>query len=52
MPPVAEDWVLWRVYNGRAVVQGRRGYFDVVPGVDLPDLGVVREITQKTAAGS
>jgi hypothetical protein len=46
-PPVAENWVLWRVYNGRALVQGRRGYFDVVPGANLPDLGVVREITQK-----
>ena len=46
-PPIAEGWVLWRVYNGRAVVQSRRGYFDVVPGVDLPDLGLVREITQR-----
>jgi hypothetical protein len=46
-PPVAEDWVLWRVYDGRAVVQGRRGLFDVSPGADLPDLGVVREITQR-----
>jgi hypothetical protein len=46
-PPIAEGWVLWRVYNGRAVVRSRRGYFDVVPGVDLPDLGLVREITQR-----
>lgn len=46
-PPVAEGWVLWRVYNGRAVVQSSRGYFDVVPGVHLPDLGLVREITQR-----
>lgn len=46
-PPIADGWVLWRVYNGRAVVQSRRGYFDVVPGVALPDLGLVREITQR-----
>jgi hypothetical protein len=46
-PPIAQGWVLWRVYNGRAVVQSRRGYFDVVPGVDLPELGLVREITQR-----
>jgi len=46
-PPVAEGWVLWRVYNGRAVVQSQRGIFDVVPGVDLPGLGRVREITER-----
>jgi hypothetical protein len=47
MPPVAEGWVLWRVYKGRAVVQGRRGIFDVVPGIDLPELGIVREIIER-----
>jgi hypothetical protein len=46
-PPVAEGWVLWRVYNGRAVVQSQRGIFDVMPGVDLPGLGLVREITER-----
>ena len=46
-PAIAKGWVLWRVYNGRALVQGRGGYFDVMPGADLPDLGVVREITQR-----
>ena len=46
-PPVAEGWVLWRVYDGRAVIRGQRGVFDVMPGAELPDLGVVREITKR-----
>src|SRR5262249_30306851 len=45
--PIASGWVLWRVYQGRAVVQGRDGVYDVIPGADLPGLGVVREITQR-----
>jgi hypothetical protein len=44
---IAEGWVLRRVYNGRALVQGSLGYYDVVPGADLPGLGQVREITQR-----
>ena len=35
-PPVARDWVLWRVRNGRALVQGKGGYFEVAPGSSLP----------------
>jgi hypothetical protein len=50
LPPstqVADGWVLWRVYNGRAVVQSRHGIFDVMPGVNLPELGFVRAITER-----
>ncbi|MCB1499047.1 MAG: hypothetical protein KDK07_04540 [Bauldia sp.] len=46
-PPVAEDWVLWRVRNGRALVQGKRGYFEVAPGSSLPDLGLVQRIVKQ-----
>ena len=46
-PPVARDWVLWRVRNGRALVQGNGGYFEVVPGSSLPGLGLVQRITKQ-----
>jgi len=46
-PPIAKDWVLWRVRNGRALVQGKRGYFEVAPGSSLPDLGLVQRIVKQ-----
>jgi len=45
--PVASDWVLWRVRNGRALVQGNGGYFEVVPGSQLPGLGIVERIIKE-----
>lgn len=45
--PVASDWVLWRVRNGRALVQGSSGYFEVVPGSQLPGLGLVQRIVKQ-----
>jgi hypothetical protein len=45
--PVARDWVLWRVRNGRALVQGNGGYFEVVPGSQLPGLGLVQRIVKE-----
>jgi hypothetical protein len=45
--PVASDWVLWRVRNGRALVQGNGGYFEVVPGSQLPGLGLVQRIVKE-----
>jgi len=44
--PVVQDWVLWRVRNGRALVQGNGGYFEVVPGSQLPGLGLVQRIVK------
>ena len=46
-PPVARDWVLWRVRNGRALVQGNGGYFEVAPGSSLPGLGLVQRIVKQ-----
>lgn len=46
-PPIAHDWVLWRVRNGRALVQGRPGYFEVAPGSSLPGLGLVQRIMRE-----
>jgi hypothetical protein len=45
--PVANDWVLWRVRNGRALVQGNGGYFEVAPGSSLPGLGLVQRIVKQ-----
>ena len=45
--PVATDWVLWRVRNGRALVQGNGGYFEVVSGSQLPGLGLVQRIVKQ-----
>lgn len=45
--PVAEDWILWRVRNGRALVQGAPGYFEVETGSDLPGLGIIQRIVKE-----
>ena len=45
--PVADDWILWRVRNGRALVQGGAGYFEVETGSDLPGLGIVQRIVRR-----
>ena len=45
-PAVASGWVLWRVVNGRALVQGNSGYYEVMAGSSLPGLGVVQKITR------
>lgn len=43
----AEGWVLWRVRDGRALVQGESGYFEVAPGSKLPGLGTVLRIERQ-----
>ena len=45
--PVAEDWVLWRVRNGRALVQSGAGYFEVETGSAVPGLGIVQRIVKQ-----
>lgn len=44
---VAKGWTLWRVRNGRALVQGENGYFEVAPGSRLPGLGTVERIVRR-----
>ncbi len=46
-PPVSTEWVLWRVRNGRALVQGGAGYFEVEQGSALPGLGIVQRIVKQ-----
>jgi hypothetical protein len=43
-PAVASGWVLREVSNGVAVVEGRRGSFQVAVGTPLPGLGRVEAI--------
>ena len=45
--PVADGWTLWRVRNGRALVEGSSGYFEVAPGSRLPGLGMVQRIVRR-----
>lgn len=43
-PAIVDGWTLWRVYNGRALVEGHGRLYDIVPGADLPGLGPVQRI--------
>ncbi len=44
--PIANKWTLWRVQNGRALVEGDSGYYEVAPGSRLPGLGMVQRIVR------
>ena len=43
-PPVLAAWVVRDVYQGVALIEGRRGTLEVVPGVSIPGAGVVKSI--------
>ncbi|MGH6682100.1 MAG: hypothetical protein ACREDL_24920, partial [Bradyrhizobium sp.] len=43
-PPVVHDWVLRDVSHGGALIQGRRGFYEVYAGDPLPGLGRVAAI--------
>lgn len=44
---VVEGWVLRNVYGGSAVVEGRPGLIQVMPGDSLPGVGRVETITRQ-----
>jgi hypothetical protein len=46
-PPVLDNYVVRRVYNGMALVEGRRGMVEVEPGTNLPGAGQVEEIRRQ-----
>jgi hypothetical protein len=46
-PAVVEGWVLRRVYDGAALVQGRYGLIEIEPGDKLPGLGRVETIKRQ-----
>ncbi len=41
---VLPGWVVREVYQGVALIEGRRGELEVVPGVSIPGAGVVKSI--------
>lgn len=43
-PPVIAGWVVRDVYEGVALIEGKRGPMEVVPGVSIPGAGVVKSI--------
>ncbi len=43
-PQVLVGWVVRDVYDGVALVEGRHGQIEVVPGVSIPGAGVVKSI--------
>ena len=46
-PAIIEDYVLRRVFDGVALVEGRRGIIEVEPGANLPGAGRVEEIRRQ-----
>jgi hypothetical protein len=45
--PVLEGWVLRDVYRGTALIQGRAGILQVVPGDNLPGLGRIESVQRR-----
>jgi hypothetical protein len=46
-PPIVEGWVVRKVYDGAALVEGRYGIVEVEPGTILPGLGRIQEIKRQ-----
>ena len=46
-PQVITAWVVRDVYDGVALLEGRRGTLEVVPGVSIPGAGVVKSIDRR-----
>jgi len=46
-PPIIEDYVVRKVFDGVALVEGRRGIVEVEPGSTLPGAGRVEEIRRQ-----
>ena len=46
-PTVIEDYVVRRVFDGVALIEGRRGIIEVEPGTTLPGAGRVEEIRRQ-----
>jgi len=46
-PVILEGWVLRDIYRGRALVENRKGLYEVGPGGNLPGIGKVETITQQ-----
>ena len=46
-PQVLASYVVRDVYEGVALIEGRRGTMEVVPGVGIPGAGIVKSIDRK-----
>src|SRR2546425_495973 len=46
-PTIIEEYVVRRVYDGVALVEGRKGIIEVEPGTTLPGAGRVEEIRRQ-----
>src|SRR6266545_4806122 len=46
-PTIIDDYVVRRVYDGVALVEGRKGIIEVEPGTTLPGAGRVEEIRRQ-----
>ena len=47
-PPVVTGWVIREVFDGRAMVENERlGFFEVIPGANLPGIGRVESVRRQ-----
>jgi hypothetical protein len=46
-PPIVQGWVLRRVYDGAALIEGRDGVIEVEPGIVAPGLGRIEGIKRQ-----
>ena len=46
-PPIVHGWVLRRVYDGAALIEGRDGIIEVEPGIVAPGLGRIESIKRQ-----
>ena len=49
-PQAISGWVVRDVYQGVALIEGRRGQMEVVPGVSIPGAGTVKSIERHNGA--
>jgi len=45
--PIVQGWILRRVYDGTALIDGRAGIIEVEPGTMLPGIGRVEDIKKQ-----
>ena len=46
-PPILQDYVLRRVYDGAALIEGRHGIIEVEPGIIAPGIGRIEAIKRQ-----
>ena len=46
-PPILQDFVLRRVYDGAALIEGRNGIIEVEPGIVAPGIGRIEAIKRQ-----